>query len=129
MTVKRYAEYRLIGDPDRAARYRRSFAYYNENNLLLSAFFYALMSAFFLGVFLIKYRIEFILTLPLFAILFVWYLAIGMRAGSVAQTPEKLYKETKFLLFIVALLAVVTLATFVDMPWLEFLVESLKFRA
>lgn len=127
MAVKRYAEYRLIDDPSRAALYRRSFGRYSENTLLLSSFFYALMSAFFLGVFLVKYRIEFILTLPFFAVLFVWYLSIGMQSASVAQTPEKLYKEGRFVLFIVALIAVVLLATFVDVPSLEILVQKLEF--
>lgn len=127
MAVKRYAEYRLIDNPQRAARYRTSFAHYTENSLLLSSFFYALMSAFFLGVFLVKYRIEFLITLPLFAVLFVWYLAIGMRTESVAQNPEKLYRERRFLAFIVLLCISVGLATFVDMPWLEFLIEPLNF--
>lgn len=127
MAVKRYAEYRLIDDPSRAALYRRSFGRYSENTLLLSSFFYALMSAFFLGVFLVKYRIEFIVTLPFFAVLFVWYLSIGMQSASVAQTPEKLYKEGRFVLFIVALIAVVLLATFVDVPSLEILVQKLEF--
>ena len=128
MAVKRYAEYRLIDNPRRAALYRTSFGHYTENSLLLSSFFYALMSAFFLGVFLVKYRIEFLVTLPLFAVLFVWYLAIGMRADSVAQKPEKLYRERKFLMFIAVLCFSVAFATFVDMPWLEFLIEPLEFR-
>ena len=127
MAVKRYAEYRLIDDPSRAALYRRSFGHYSENTLLLSSFFYALMSAFFLGVFLVKYRIEFIVTLPFFAVLFVWYLSIGMQSASVAQTPEKLYKEGRFVLFVVALIAVVLFATFVDVPSLEILVQKLEF--
>ena len=129
MAVKRYAEYRLIDDPERAALYRRSFASYTEKSLLLSSFFYALMSAFFLGVFLVKYRIEFLITLPLFATLFVWYLAIGMRTESVAQNPEKLYRERRFLVFIALLCMTVTFATLVEMPWLEFLIVKLEFNA
>ena len=64
MAIKRYSEYRGIADPARAALYRRSFAFYSEQSLLLSGFFYALLSACFTGVFLIKYRIEFLLVLP-----------------------------------------------------------------
>ena len=66
MAVKRYAEYRFINDPDRAALYRLSFAKYTENSLLQSAVLYANLSSFFLGVFLIKYKIEFLLSLPFF---------------------------------------------------------------
>ncbi|MGH8605692.1 MAG: UbiA family prenyltransferase, partial [Gammaproteobacteria bacterium] len=62
MGVKRYAEYRFIGDPEQAGMYRLSFRHYTEEKLLLMSFFYALTAAFFLGIFLIKYRIEMVLS-------------------------------------------------------------------
>ena len=40
MAIKRYAEYREIGDPARAAAYRKSFAYYTPERLLVSIIFY-----------------------------------------------------------------------------------------
>lgn len=129
MAVKRYAEYRFIGNPEVAADYRHSFAHYSESTLLQSAFLYAILSSFFLGVFLVKYRIEFILSLPLFALLFVWYLRLGMRRTSVAQTPEKLYRERRFLAFVALLVVVVTLCFFVDVPWLEQLFLATQARA
>lgn len=123
MAIKRYAEYRFIDDPERAGLYRKSFMYYSEEKLLLSAFFYALMSAVFLGVFLVKYKIEFLLTLPFFAILFVWYLYIGMQANSVSQAPEKLYKQKRFITF-VSMLGIFSIAMlFVELPWLNVLLE------
>ena len=126
MAVKRYAEYRFIDDPERAALYRRSFAGYSAETLLQSSFLYAILSSFFLGVFLIKYRIEFIVSLPFFALLFVWYLRMGMRTRSVAQTPELLYKEKRFLSFVGVLCAVVTFCFFVDIPWLEDLFVTMR---
>ncbi len=123
MAVKRYAEYRFIDDSGRAGLYRASFQHYTEEKLLLSAFFYALMSAVFLGVFLVKYKIEFLLILPLFAILFVWYLYIGMQVNSVSQAPEKLYKKKKFILFIAILGIAAVTALFIELPWLNFLLE------
>ena len=123
MAIKRYSEYQFIGDPQQAALYRKSFKYYTSDSLLLSAFFYALTSAFFLGVFLVKYRIEFILCLPLFSFLFVWYMYIGLKSASIAQTPEKLYKEWQFLAFVGLLAVVVGMLFFIDMPWLHVLVE------
>lgn len=123
MAVKRYAEYRFINDPDRAGLYRRSFQFYTEEKLLLSAFFYALMSAVFIGVFLVKYKIEFLLTLPLFAMLFVWYLYIGMQTDSVSQAPEKLFKKKKFVLFIIIVGIAATASLFIDLPWLNLLLE------
>ncbi|HUI19805.1 MAG TPA: UbiA prenyltransferase family protein [Methylocella sp.] len=123
MAVKRFSEYRFIGDPNRAGLYRRSFLFYNENSLLLSAFFYGMCSSTFLGIFLIKYRIEFILGLPLLVILFVWYLAIGMRHDSVAQRTEKLYTEWKLMAFVAMLVACFTALLFIDIPALDFLVS------
>ena len=89
MAIKRYAEFRLIGDHAIAARYRRSFASYDEQKLLTSAVFYAINSAFFLGIFLIKYRFEFLVSFPLFALLFSWYLGISMQARSRAMKSRK----------------------------------------
>jgi 4-hydroxybenzoate polyprenyltransferase len=124
MAIKRYAEYRFINSPELAGLYRRSFRFYTEEGLLASAFFYALCSAFFLGVFLIKYRIEFLISMPFLAFLFTWYLVIGMRAQSPAQNPEKLYREKPFLLYVAALGCLIVLLFFVQLPWLNVLVEN-----
>ncbi len=128
MAIKRYAEYRFINDPERAGLYRRSFRYYTEEGLLASAFFYALCSAFFLGVFLIKYRIEFLLCMPFLALLFTWYLVVGMRAQSPAQNPERLYREKPFVLYIAALACLIVVLFFIDLPWLNVLIENHSLR-
>lgn len=128
MGIKRYAEFRRIGDPGRAALYRRSFGKYSEQSLLLSSFFYALCSAFFIGVFLVKYRIEFVLTFPLFATLFTWYLAIGLKRDSAAQAPEKLYRETPFMIFAALTFIVAGLLFFIDVPMLRGLMEPQLIR-
>jgi decaprenyl-phosphate phosphoribosyltransferase len=128
MAVKRYSEFRRIGDPAQAAMYRRSFGQYSETSLLLSAFFFAMCSAFFIGIFLIKYRIGLILTFPLFAALFTWYLAIGLRRDSAAQQPEKLYREVPLLCFAaVTFLATVVLFVF-QLPMLNGLTETQLIR-
>lgn len=124
MAIKRYSEFRFIDDPERAGLYRRSFMFYNEQKLLLSSFFYALTSAFFFGVFLIKYKVEFLLTVPFLAFLFVWYMYIGMREDAVTQRPEKLYEEKKFMAYLVLLGLLVALAFFIEIPWLDFLVNE-----
>ena len=124
MGVKRYAEYNFIDDPERAGMYRRSFIRYTSEKLLLSSLFYALTSTFFLGIFLIKYRIEFLLSFPLFAGLFVWYLHLGMKEDSIAQRPEKMYKEKGFLAY-VAFLGMAIVALFViDIPILHTMIEA-----
>ena len=81
----------------------------------------------FLGVFLIKYRIEYLLTFPLFALLFAWYLAVGLRPRSIAQTPEKLYSEGRFVTFVIFLCLVVILLLYIDLPGMYFLVDPIEF--
>lgn len=127
MAIKRYAEYRFINDPQRAGLYRRSFRFYTEKSLLLSAIFYALNSVFFLGIFLIKYRIEMLLSFPLFAVLFVWYMEIGMREHSPTKDPEKFYREGRFMAFVVFLALVVALLMVVDIPVLNIFVERVRY--
>ncbi len=119
MAVKRYAELRLISNKATAELYRKSFKYYTENNLLVSILFYAMVFSFFFGVFMIKYRIEFLVSFPFFAILFAWYLHIGMGKDSVAQRPEKLFKETAFMVFFLFLIMGIVVLYFVDIPSLH----------
>jgi decaprenyl-phosphate phosphoribosyltransferase len=123
MAIKRYAEYRFINDPGRAGLYRHSFVGYTEKTLLLSGFFYAVTASFFLAIFLIKYRIEYVLSFPLFAILFVWYLAIGMKAESAAQRPETLFRERPFMAYVGLLVLAMAVMQLVDMPFLYPLLE------
>ena len=73
MATKRFAEYRMINDKTLAGLYRKSFKYYTEKSLLLTSFFYAMCSVFFIGIFLIKYRIELVLLMPILIGLFSYY--------------------------------------------------------
>lgn len=123
MGVKRYAEYRMIGDPTRAAAYRKSFGRYSEASLLSSSVFYALTSAFFLAIFLFKYKPEFLLSFPFFSLLFSWYLAMAMRPDSKAIKPESFYTETKFMGYAAALAILVSALFFSDMPLIDHLFE------
>lgn len=127
MGIKRLAEYRYFDDPGRAASYRQSFGRYDDNKLLLSSFFYALCASFFLAIFLIKYRIEFLLSFPLFAALFTWYLELGLRENSPAQNPEKLFQERGFMAFVIFLTLAVVLLFVVDIPELRILLKRLDY--
>ncbi len=127
MAIKRYAEFRFINSRELAGLYRRSFLHYTEKKLLISTFHYAMSSAFFLGVFLVKYRLELLLSLPFFAVLFTWYFFIGMRKDSPAQNPEQLYTEKKFLAYVILLVFIVASLLFLDLPWLNNLLETTTF--
>lgn len=123
MATKRFAEYRMIGDPTQAGLYRKSFKYYTENSLLISAFFYAMCATFFIGIFMIKYRIEYLVAMPFVFGLFCFYLWISFKPDSAVQKPEKLYREKKLLIYIVALVVILLLLTFVDIPLLNYWVD------
>lgn len=122
MGSKRLSEYREIvasHGKDLLVRYRASFAGYTETSLTVSCFVHAMLSAFFLAVFLLKYRIEYLLLMPLIVALFGHYLALSMQPGSSAQSPEKLFKETG-LIVLAALIAVgFVLTTMFDIPAIE----------
>lgn len=124
MAAKRYAEFRTIGDPELAKRYRKSFHHYTEQNLLASAVFHAMAASLFLGVFLVKYRIELLLTFPLIAGLFTWYLRMSMEPDSAAQHPERLLGEGKFMLYVAFTTAVMVALFYVDIPPLHALLRK-----
>ena len=122
MAAKRLSEYREITAShgrDLLVRYRASFRGYSEISLTVSCFTYGLLSSFFLAVFLIKYRIEYLLLMPFITVLFAQYLALSMQAGSSAQSPEKLFRERGLMATLVMLGAVFLIATFVSMPFLS----------
>ncbi len=100
MATKRFAEYRMIADPEVAAKYRKSFAYYDEEKLLISIFYYALFCAFFLGIFIVRYHLELILCVPLFSGFFAYYLRVAFKENSPVQNPEHLYKEVGLMLYL-----------------------------
>ena len=119
MAVKRFAEYRTINDPVVAAKYRKSFSHYNEVRLLTSATYYGVAFGLFLGIFLIRYRIELLVSVPFLAGVIAWYIHLGFREDSPAQYPEKLYLEKPFVAYMTLCLVVMVGALFVDLPWLE----------
>lgn len=125
MAVKRYAEFRFLNSHEVAALYRRSFQFYTEQKLLISSFFYGMNSAFFLGVFLVKNRIELLLSLPFFAFLFTWYLYIGMKYNSTSQNPELLYREKYFIGFVLFFVILVTALFIFDIPLLHWFLNNI----
>jgi 4-hydroxybenzoate polyprenyltransferase len=120
MAAKRLAEYRMIGDPATAGNYRKSFKYYNEKRLLLCCFFYAMLSLFFCGIFLIKYRVELIFAIPFLCGLFCIYLNLCYSDSSSAQKPEKLYREKPLMFYTLFLIVLILVLMNVRMPFMEY---------
>lgn len=119
MATKRFAEFRMINDPELAGKYRKSFKKYSEKSLLLSSFFYAMCSTFFTGIFLIKYKIELILFVPFLIGLFCYYFMIAFKEDSAAQKPEKLFKEKGLMLYVLLLCILLLILMIAKISFLE----------
>jgi 4-hydroxybenzoate polyprenyltransferase len=127
MATKRLAEYRYLHDtagPEAPGRYRRSFRRYSQPLLLLACFLYAILASFALAVFLLKYRAELVLSVPLFAWLFANHLYVALDDASLAQSPEKFYRQRGLIPILAALIVAVTVLSIVDIPLVEQLIQS-----
>jgi decaprenyl-phosphate phosphoribosyltransferase len=126
MGIKRYAEFKTvetIGGREQLSAYRKVFNVYTGERLLVSSFFYALLSAFMMAVFLTKYRIEYLLLFPVISALFASYLRIALKPASRAQAPENLIKEKSLWAIIFLLLILFAVCSFVDIPQLYILLD------
>jgi 4-hydroxybenzoate polyprenyltransferase len=118
MATKRFAEYRRIADTRTAAAYRKSFAYYTEERLLVSMLFYVAACALFSGIFIVRYHLELILFVPFGAGFFAYYLKLGLQPDSPTQHPERLHRERGFLTYAVLSLVVFVVLMFTSVPQL-----------
>jgi 4-hydroxybenzoate polyprenyltransferase len=119
MALKRFSEYRQIDNHDLAASYRTSFRYYRQESLLNSVVFYAAASMLFFGAFIMRYRMELILSFPLMAWLMSVYFGLSFRSESAVQNPEKLYREPRLMIALALFVAVFVLLLIFDMPWIS----------
>lgn len=116
MAIKRFSEYRMIGSAERASSYRKSFAYYDEQKLLVSITFYASAAMLFLGAFIMRYRLELLLSFPFVALVMAVYLSVSFKHDSAAQAPEKLYREPYLMASVIVCAIVMSVLVFVDFP-------------
>ncbi len=115
MALKRFSEYRQIGDPARAAAYRRSFRHYSEQSLLVSVTFYASAAMLFFGAFIARYRLELILSFPLIAWVMAVYFLLSFEKDSPVQNPERLHTEPRLMAPVIACVLLLAILSFVHM--------------
>lgn len=116
MATKRYAEYNNIDDPLVAASYRKSFSYYNHYRLLLSMVYYSSAFSLFFGIFIVRYRMELILSVPFLAGFIPIYMRLGFWENSPAQSPENLFKQRGLVLYCSFCLILLLSLLFIDIP-------------
>ena len=127
MNSKRLAEYRdIVASNGKAtlALYRKSFGAYSEASLSVANLVYALSCAFFIAIFLIKYRIEYVIVFPCIVFLFAVYYQLALTTDSAARSPEKLYRAKGLIAVSLLTVFVFTLATYVDIPSIDSLTEQ-----
>lgn len=124
MVTKRFAEYRMINNPEQAGLYRKSFRRYTESSLMVSSFCYALAALFFVGIFLVKYRVELVFSIPFLIALFGKYISLAYQDDSAAQKPEKLYHEKELMALSLAFGIALVLGFCIDLPSLDIFVSD-----
>lgn len=116
MAIKRFAEWRHLGDAARAGRYRKSFRFYNEERLLVSILFYAALFGMFAGVFISRYRMELVLATPFVALALAAYYRVGFKPDSPAMNPERIWRHRGIMIPALVAFAVCCALLFLDAP-------------
>jgi 4-hydroxybenzoate polyprenyltransferase len=119
MALKRYSELLRLTAAEKSSAYRKSLAYFKPEGLLVTVMFYSAASMLFFGSFLMRYRMELVLSFPLIAWVMATYLAIAFKHDSAAENPEKLYREKSLILAVSCCTVAMALLLFVDIPALQ----------
>ncbi|HKD07851.1 MAG TPA: UbiA prenyltransferase family protein [Bryobacteraceae bacterium] len=125
MAIKRFAEYREIGNPAVSAAYRKSFSAYSERRLLVSIMFYGAFAMLAFGGFAARYRLELVLAYPLVALVMAVYLNLAFKPDGAAHAPELLYRDRFLVLSVAACAAALMVLYFVDVPMLRSFFNSI----
>lgn len=119
MALKRYAECRHLKKDNTLRKYRPSLAFFTPKLLLASVVFYASSAMLFFGAFLMRYRVELVLSFPLIAVVMTIYFVLAFERDSPVEHPEKLYRERSLMLAVASCSVVMVLCLVVNMPWIN----------
>lgn len=127
MTCKRYAEYNFI-KRDLLVKYRQSFNGYTINKLLILMFLTSSLSMSMLSIFMIKYKIEFILFIISTLILFIYYFYLSLNKNSIVKKIDHLYKDKTLLMIITFCIVVFIVSLTTEIEILKVLEKPLVFN-
>jgi 4-hydroxybenzoate polyprenyltransferase len=119
MGLKRYSELLRLMAADKTQEYRKSLAFFKPDGLLVVVMFYAASSMLFFGAFLMRYRMELVLSFPFIAWVMATYLSIAFKRDGAAENPEKLYREKHLMFAVTACTLVMSFLLFFDIPRLR----------
>jgi decaprenyl-phosphate phosphoribosyltransferase len=128
MAAKRLWEYSFLtksmGKEFKPGLYRKSFAFYSIESLIVSCFCYSMISIFGVAILLIKYRTEYILMVPAIIVLFGYYFHLCFKASNNIES-EKFSIDSLYLWPLVAVIFLLfLLASFTSMPALDNITQS-----
>ena len=127
MTCKRYAEYNFI-KKNLLVKYRQSFNGYTINKLLILMFLTSSLSMSMLSIFMIKYKIEFILFIISTLILFIYYFYLSLKKNSIVKKIDHLYKDKTLLMIITFCVVVFIVSLTTEIEILKVLEKPLVFN-
>lgn len=108
MAAKRFGEIRFIQDKEKAAKYRNSFKYYNEENLFFSMIAAAMSFTFMLGALSFKYSVDVVVALPFMVLWMVWFFHLAYQQNTIVKDPERIFEKKPFLFFSLLTLLIFT---------------------
>ena len=123
MTIKRFSEMKA-GQKMSISKYRKTFSKYTPNKLLLISIFYCILCNLFLGIFLIKYKVELILLFPFIAIIFVHYLSLSLEKNPITQNPEKIFLDKKLISYIITSSLLLLIILIYPVSFLDFFQDT-----
>jgi len=124
MSLKRYSEMIIVNDQLLLSQYRKSFKNWSPNKLIAFAFSGGLISMTFMGIMLVKYRLEYILVVPPLILMFVEYLKMSLKVDLASIAPEKLMKKSNLQLMVLLVTFCFVVFSFIDLPFLETFVST-----
>lgn len=101
MTCKRYAEKKFLKNKIDIIKYRPSIAKYNLDHLLFLIFIFAIFSEIFLFIFLLQINTINPYFSLYFIFLFIFYFFFSTNKKGLAQTPEKMFFNLNFNIFLI----------------------------
>ncbi|WP_133140805.1 UbiA family prenyltransferase [Legionella genomosp. 1] len=129
MSMKRVAEYRIFQNRDSAIAYRKSYALYTTNTLILSAFIYGLLTIFGITILMLKYKAELIILMPFLIGWMGWYFLMGLEHNFDIIYPEKLIFNKIFIVLLILLILLCLLLLNINIPSFLILVKPMHYAS
>ncbi|MCD6419518.1 MAG: UbiA family prenyltransferase [Synergistetes bacterium] len=121
MASKRFAEIRFVRDRNELVAYRKSFAHYSEEKLMIAIVASLAACSFMFGAISMKYSADLILLLPFVVVFVVWFFHLLYEENSIVKDPERIFEKKWFLVYSTFVLLLFVYFLFTGNQYLGFL--------